>query len=52
MCETCKAIDEKIQRYARLARAIHDEDMIEHFNAEIEKLEAEKAALHPKEIAA
>jgi hypothetical protein len=48
MCEKCQAIDGKIQRYRDLIRRIVDPLTHEEAEKLIEKLRAEKAALHPE----
>ena len=48
MCEKCVELDEKIEHYGRLSQLITDQKTIEVLGQFIEKLRAEKAALHPK----
>jgi hypothetical protein len=47
MCEKCIEIDKKTVHYRRIAASISDQLTIDRINALVEKLEAEKAALHP-----
>ena len=48
MCEKCVELDAKIDRYERLARMITDEQALAAIGQEIERANAEKAALHPE----
>jgi hypothetical protein len=48
MCEKCVEIDGKIDRYRRLASSITDRRTIDGIDELIEKMKAEKAALHPE----
>ena len=47
MCEKCIEIDKKTVHYRRIAASISDQLTIDRINALVEKLAAEKAALHP-----
>jgi hypothetical protein len=47
MCEKCLEIDKRTEHYRRLCRSIGDELTISRIHVLIEKLEAEKASLHP-----
>jgi hypothetical protein len=47
MGEKCIEIDKKTVHYRRIAASISDQLTIDRINALVEKLEAEKAALHP-----
>jgi hypothetical protein len=47
MCEKCIDIDDKTARYRRLTWSLTDQRTIDAINELIEKLTAEKAALHP-----
>jgi hypothetical protein len=49
MCEKCVEIDKRTEHYRRLCASISDELTVDRINALIEKLEAEKASLHPPE---
>jgi len=46
MCEKCKELDEKIERYRRYTLDVPDKDFVERVNALIKELERERAALH------
>ena len=48
MCEKCVEIDGKIDHYRRLASRITDRRTIDGIDELIEKMKAEKAALHPE----
>jgi hypothetical protein len=48
MCEKCVELDAKIDRYEGLARMITDEQALAAIGQEIERANAEKAALHPE----
>jgi hypothetical protein len=47
MCQKCGQLDRKIEHYSRLSSWITDEQTIEEIRFFIEKLRAQKAALHP-----
>jgi hypothetical protein len=47
MCEKCVEIDKKTDHYRRITASISDQLTIDRIDALVEKLEAEKAALHP-----
>ena len=47
MCEKCDDIDAKIVRYKRVASQINDKILQDGLADLIEKMMAEKAALHP-----
>jgi hypothetical protein len=47
MCEKCVEIDKKTEHYRRICASISDELTINGIQALVEKLEAEKASLHP-----
>jgi hypothetical protein len=49
MCAKCIEIDEKTEHYRRICASISDQLTIDRINALVEKLEAEKAALHPEQ---
>jgi hypothetical protein len=49
MCEKCAEIDKRTEHYRRICNWIGDELTISRIRALIEKLEAEKASLHPPE---
>lgn len=48
MCEKCKGIDERIDRYRGVISKISDQLTIERVQKLIEDLEVEKTALHPE----
>jgi hypothetical protein len=48
MCEKCIELDKKIEHYGQLSSWITDQKTIEQLGLFIEKLRAEKAALHPE----
>ena len=47
MCDKCVQLDRKIEHYSRLSTWITDQKTIEEIRFFIEKLRAQKAALHP-----
>jgi len=49
MCEKCLELDKKIDHYGRLASSIMDPRTVDGINDLIEKMKAEKVALHPKQ---
>jgi hypothetical protein len=49
MCEKCEPINEKIERYRRLAKNITDRQTLDGITHLIGELEAQKKALHPEE---
>jgi hypothetical protein len=49
MCEKCRELDDKIERYSRIAQSITDEWTVERIKVLIDELNAEKERLHPKE---
>jgi hypothetical protein len=49
MCDRCVEIDKKIDHYKWLAASIIDERTLEAVKSLIQKHEAEKSALHPKQ---
>ena len=49
MCEKCKSIDERIQRYRLLSAGIRDQQTLDALERMIQELEAQKKALHPEE---
>ena len=50
VCKTCIELDQKIEEYARLSRAITDEWLLDRIAQAIERAKAHKAALHPEKI--
>jgi hypothetical protein len=49
MCEKCIILDAKIDQYRLLAFRMTDEPLLDELNKLIERLQAEKAALHPEQ---
>ena len=49
MCEKCKELDQKIERYRRFRADVPDKDFGERVDALIKDLERERATLHPEE---
>jgi predicted component of type VI protein secretion system len=47
MCEKCAELDEKIGHYRMVIMRVPDAQTVEGINKLIEKMQAEKAALHP-----
>ena len=47
MCDKCTELDTKIDRYRWLAAAILDDPTIRGIRGQIEKMKAQKVALHP-----
>jgi hypothetical protein len=49
MCEKYDEIDKTIERYRRIRERILDQEFVDRAAELIAELEADKAALHPKE---
>lgn len=49
MCGKCVEIDKKINHYRQLGSSISDQRTNDGINDLVEKLKAEKAALHPEQ---
>jgi len=49
MCDVCEQLDEKIEHYKKVMAAMTDQLTIEGITALIAELQAQKAALHPKQ---
>jgi hypothetical protein len=49
MCEKCVDIDKKIAHYRRLSSGITDQAMLDGIKALIERMQAQKVALHPEQ---
>jgi len=49
MCDRCQELDEKIERYRRIAWAINDQRTVDKLVEMIAGMEAHKAALHPEQ---
>jgi hypothetical protein len=47
MCEKCAELDNKIEHYQLLSSRINDQLTLDAINELIERMKAEKAALHP-----
>jgi hypothetical protein len=48
MCDKCVELDGKIEHYRRLSFSMTDQQTIDGIKALIEKMETQKATLHPK----
>jgi hypothetical protein len=48
MCEKCAELDKKIEHYKQLSSLITDQKAVDAISLLIEKLRAEKTALHPE----
>jgi hypothetical protein len=49
MCEKCAELDSKIEHYQHMASRITDQQMLDGIKKLIERVQAEKAALHPEQ---
>ena len=49
MCEKCDEIDQKIEKYTRIAHGVTDQLTLDRLKAAVAEMTAEKAALHPQE---
>jgi hypothetical protein len=49
MCEKCVEIDSKIEHYQRMASRMTDQAMLDGIKQLIDRMQAEKAALHPEQ---
>jgi hypothetical protein len=49
MCEKCVELDRKIEHYRYMASRITDRLMLEGIKELIERMQAQKAALHPEQ---
>jgi hypothetical protein len=49
MCDQCFEIDKKIDHYRTLASLITDQLMLDGIKQLIERMQAQKAALHPEQ---
>jgi hypothetical protein len=49
MCKQCVELDSKIEHYRVLASRVTDQPILDGIKHLIEKMQAEKAALHPKQ---
>jgi hypothetical protein len=48
MCEKCVELDRKIEHYRLLASRITDQPILDGIKHLIERMQAQKAALHPE----
>ena len=48
MCDKCRELDEKIEKYRRLSQSINDQPTIDRFKELIADLHDQKVALHTK----
>jgi hypothetical protein len=49
MCDKCIQLDKEIEHYERLASGMADELTLERIRESVQKMRAQKAALHPDE---
>jgi hypothetical protein len=49
MCEKCVELDRKIQHYRVLASHITDQPILDGIQELIERMQTQKAALHPEQ---
>jgi hypothetical protein len=49
MCEKCVELDGKIEHYQRMSARITDQLTLDGINELIERMKAQKAALHPEQ---
>jgi hypothetical protein len=49
MCEKCAELDSKIEHYRLLASRITDEPILDGIKHLIERMQAQKVALHPEQ---
>jgi hypothetical protein len=49
MCEQCVEIDKKIEHYRSVASRITDQQTIDGIKGLIERMQAQKLALHPEQ---
>jgi hypothetical protein len=49
MCEKCTELDSKIEHYQHMASRITDQAMLDGIKDLIERMQAQKAALHPEQ---
>jgi hypothetical protein len=48
MCEKCVELDSKIEHYRALASRVTDQPILDGIKHLIERIQAQKAALHPE----
>jgi hypothetical protein len=49
MCEKCVELDGKIDRYQRMASRMTDQAMLDGIKELIERMQAQKIAIHPEQ---
>jgi phage I-like protein len=49
MCDKCAEIDGKIEHYQRMSIAITNQPILDGIKQLVEKMKAQKAALHPEQ---
>jgi beta-phosphoglucomutase-like phosphatase (HAD superfamily) len=49
MCDKCIELDAKIEHYQRMASRITDQPLLDGIKELIERMRAQKAALHPEQ---
>lgn len=49
MCDRCRELDERIERYRHLTTRINDQLAHDGIEKLIEEMQAQKAALHPEQ---
>jgi hypothetical protein len=49
MCEKCVELDGKIEHYQRISASISDQLTVDRIKELVEKMKAQKAALHPEQ---
>jgi beta-phosphoglucomutase-like phosphatase (HAD superfamily) len=49
MCEKCTELDKKIEHYRIMASRITDQPVLDGIKELIERMQAQKAALHPEQ---
>ena len=49
MCDKCLELDGKIEHYQRISASITDQLTLDRIKELVEKMKAQKAALHPEQ---
>jgi FAD/FMN-containing dehydrogenase len=49
MCDKCIELDGKIEHYQRISASISDQLTVDRIKELVEKMKAQKAALHPEQ---
>ena len=49
MCDKCVELDGKIEHYQRISASISDQLTVDRIKELVEKMKAQKAALHPEQ---